>query len=66
MELLECYNAILSKKQALIESQIQKFSNGVHCLEEAAVLVQKLSIEIEAMKPGLDQKNKEAEKTMAV
>ncbi len=64
--MLAYFNELLTRKQSLTESQIQKYSNGVKCLEEAAVLVQKLSIELESMKPGLELKNKETEKTMSV
>ena len=62
--MLQSYKAILTRKQSNLDSLIQKYTNGVQVLEEAAILVQKLSFEVESMKPTLDQKTKEAEKTM--
>ncbi len=65
-ELLQNFKSLLGRKQTQLESQLQKYTKGVQCLEEAAVLVQKLGVEVERMKPGLELKNRETETTMGV
>lgn len=66
IEMIKYFKDLWTKRKALMESQISKYSNGVKCLGEAAVLIQKLTVEIESMKPGLEQKNIETERTMNV
>ena len=66
MEMLKYFKSTFINREELLESQISKYSNGVKCLAEAGVLIQKLTIEIESMKPGLELKNAETEKTMNV
>ena len=64
--MMKYFKELWAKRSTLMKSQISKYSNGVKCLGEAAVLIQKLTVEIESMKPGLEQKNVETEKTMNV
>lgn len=66
IEMLQYFTDILSKRQSQVESQIQKYEKGVQCLDGATELIQKLSVQIDSMKPGLEVKNKETEKTMNV